>query len=69
MPYSNRIKTLEESYRLVESQIASMEKLENVDTKKLDYLQQCKNKYLLQLRDLRKAQYEATQEVDFGDDR
>ena len=68
MPYSNRIKTLEESYNLVEAQIKLMEKSENPDKDKLNKLWEAKNKYLKELRDLRRAQYEATQIVDFGDE-
>ena len=60
MPYSNRIKTLEESYNLVEAQIKLMEKSENPDKDKLSKLWEAKNKYLKELRDLRRAQYEAT---------
>lgn len=69
MPYSNRIKTLEESYKLVETQINVIEKSENPDKDKLAKLYEAKNKYLSDLRDLRKAQYEYYQELDFGDDR
>ena len=46
MPYSNRIKTLEESYNLVEAQIKLMEKSENPDKDKLNKLWEAKNKYL-----------------------
>lgn len=68
MPYSNRIKTLEESYRLVDTQIESLNKLGG-DQEKIKKLTEFKNKYLIELRDLRRAQYEHTQIIDFGDDR
>jgi hypothetical protein len=65
--YENRIKTLEESYRLVEIQIANLEKADDVDTKKLSKLLEARDKYLDQLRLLRRAQYEDSQTVDFDD--
>lgn len=68
MPYSNRIRTLEESFRLVEIQIAAVEQSDNPDKAKLANLLESRNKYLNQLRDLRRAQYENSQIVDFGDE-
>lgn len=68
MPYSNRIRTLEESLRLVETQINVVQNSDSVDQNKLNNLQQAKNKYLTELRELRRAQYESTQIVDFGDE-
>ena len=68
MPYSNRIRTLEESYNLVESQINALEKSENPDKDKIAKLREAREKYLFQLRDMRRAQYEESQHVDFGDD-
>lgn len=65
--YDSRIKMLEESHRLVEIQIANLEKSENVDTEKLDRLKESKTKYLDQLRLLRREQYEDSQTVDFDD--
>ena len=65
--YHSRIKMLEESHRLVEIQIANLEKSENVDTEKLDRLKESKTKYLDQLRLLRREQYEDSQTVDFDD--
>ena len=69
MPYSNRIKTLEESYRLLGEQIKILESSKNYDMDKMKNLIQNKNMCLEQLRDLRKLQYNYTQIVDFGDDR
>lgn len=69
MPYSNRIRTLEESYSQVEIQINTIEKSENPDKEKLSKLNEAKAKYLNELRIMRRAQYEANQIVDFGDDR
>lgn len=69
MPYSGRIKSLEESLRLVEIQLSALHKAENNDPKKLNDLNEARNKYLSQLKVLRREQYEANQEVDFGDDR
>lgn len=69
MPYSRRIKALEESYNLVESQIKIVESSESPDRAKLIKLHEAKNKYLSELKVMRRAQYEAHQEVDFGDDR
>lgn len=69
MPYSNRIKTLEESYRLVESQLEVIEKSENPDVDKLTKLREAKNKYLSELRTMRRAQYEENQTVHYDDDR
>jgi hypothetical protein len=69
MPYINRIKALEENYTLIENQISAIEKSENPDKEKLSKLYDTKNKYLVELRDLRRAQYDYYQEVDLGDDR
>jgi hypothetical protein len=67
MPYTSRIKTLEESYRLVDIQISNLEKSDPVDVSKLDRLKESKNNYLTQLRELRRLQYEDSQRVDFDD--
>lgn len=69
MPYTNRIKSLEESYRLVEVQLSIQEKQEPIDEEKLKKLRDARNKYLNELRDLRRAQYDYHQTVDYGDDR
>jgi hypothetical protein len=55
---------LEESYRLVEAQISN-----TTDTDKLAQLNDTKTKYLNQLRELRRLEYEERQIVDFSDDR
>ena len=68
MTYSNRIKTLEESYRLVESQIENLEQSDNPDVDKLTKLRDIRNKYLSELRIMRRAQYEDSQSVNFDDD-
>ena len=67
MPYRNRIRTLEESYRVVQTQIETLEKLENSDKKKLNELYEYREKYLTQLREYRRAQYDEDQRVDFDD--
>jgi hypothetical protein len=64
MSYSGRIRMLEESYRLVEAQISN-----TTDTDKLAQLNDTKTKYLNQLRELRRLEYEERQIVDFSDDR
>ena len=67
MPYRNRIRTLEESYRVVQTQIETLEKTENSDKKKLNELYEYREKYLTQLREYRRAQYDEDQRVDFDD--
>jgi hypothetical protein len=67
MPYSSRIKTLEESHRLIDIQISNLEKSELVDKDKLSRLRESRNNYLTQLRELRRLQYEDSQRVDFDD--
>jgi len=67
MPYRNRIRTLEESYRMVQSQIEKLEPVENADKKKLSELYEYREKYLTQLREYRRAQYDEDQRVDFDD--
>lgn len=69
MSYTSRIKTLEESYKLVEIQINNLENAEVVDQEKLQRLREAKSNYWNQLRDLRRAQYEDSQRVEFDDDR
>lgn len=70
MPYTNRIKTLEESYRLVENQLFQLEKSGSTDSDKITQLRQAKEKYLNELRHMRRAQWDNDHEtVDFGDDR
>lgn len=69
MPYRERIKTLEESHRMVENQLFQLEKSGSTDTEKIKKLQEAKNKYLIELRAMRRAQWDHDNEVDFGDDR
>jgi chaperonin cofactor prefoldin len=59
---------LEESYRLVETQIKTIESSEKVDTEKLTKLREAKNNYFNQLSQLRRAQYEENQQVGYGDE-
>lgn len=67
--FEQKIKSLEESFKLVENKIRQLEKSDNVDRDEITKLIATKNRYLLELRDLRKQQYEYSQTVDFGDDR
>jgi hypothetical protein len=70
MPYTNRIKILEESYRLVENQLFHLEKAGNVDAKKLAELREAKLKYMTELRVMLRAQWDHDHEtVDLDDDR
>lgn len=70
MPYTNRIKTLEESYRLVDNQLFQLEKSNSQDSVKLQKLRETKQKYLTELQQLRRAQWDHDHErVDFDDDR
>jgi hypothetical protein len=70
MPYKQRIKTLEESYRLVENQIFQLEKSGNADAKKLAELRTTSVKYMTELRQMNRAQWDHDHDtVDFGDDR
>jgi len=70
MPYTNRIKTLEESYRLIDNQLFQLEKSNSQDSAKLQKLRETKQKYLTELQQLRRAQWDHDHErVDFDDDR
>jgi hypothetical protein len=70
MPYKNRIKMLEESYRVAENQISVLEKSDNVDAEKIKRLHEAKDKYFNELRELRKIQWDHDHErVDLDDDR
>lgn len=70
MPYKNRIKTLEESYRLVDNQLFQLEKSGVGDPEKIKSLRETKQKYVSELQQLRRAQWDHDHEtVDFGDDR
>lgn len=68
MSYDQRIRTLEEAYRVVDNQLFHLEKTESKDSDKIKQLTDAKQKYLNELRQLRRAQYESSQEVDFGDE-
>jgi hypothetical protein len=70
MPYTQRIKTLEESHRIVENQIFQLEKSGNADPKKLAELRTTSVKYMSELRQMNRAQWDHDHDtVDFGDDR
>lgn len=70
MPYKQRIKTLEDSHRLVDDQLFQLEKSGSTDTKKIADLRIVKNKYLGELRMLNRAQWDHDHEtVDLDDER
>jgi hypothetical protein len=70
MPYKQRIKTLEESHRLVENQIFQLEKSGDTGSDKLKSLKETKDKYFTELRLLNRMQWDHDHNtVDFGDDR
>ena len=70
MPYTSRIKTLEESYRMVDNQLFQLEKSGSNDSAKIQKLREVKEKYLSELRVMRRAQWDHDHNtVDFGDDR
>jgi len=70
MPYQQRIKTLEESHRLVDNQLFQLEKEGSKDSDKIQKLREAKQKYLDELRHMRRAQWDHDHDtVDFGDDR
>jgi flagellar biosynthesis/type III secretory pathway chaperone len=70
MPYTQRIKTLEESHRLVDNQLFHLEKSGSTDTKKLTELREAKAKYLKELSQMRRAQWDHDHEtVQYDDDR
>ena len=70
MPYKNRIKTLEESVRMLDNQIFHLEKNSSTDIKKLADLKETKDKYNKELRLMIRAQWDNDHNtVDFGDDR
>jgi prefoldin subunit 5 len=70
MPYRSRIKTLEESIRIVDNQIFQLEKNSSTDTKKLSDLNETKDKYRKELRILTRQQWDHDNErVDLDDDR
>ena len=70
MPYRSRIKTLEESYRLVENQLFQLEKAGNADPKKIASVREASSKYMTELRQMNRAQWDHDHEtVDLDDDR
>ena len=70
MPYKNRIKTLEESVRLLDNQIFQLEKTGSTDIKKISELKENKDKYNKELRAMIRVQWDNDHNtVDFGDDR
>ena len=69
MPYKSRIKTLEESHRVVENQIFQLEK-SGGDPEKIKNLRETKEKYFNELRVMIRAQWDNDHErVDLDDDR
>lgn len=70
MPYSQRIKTLEESYDLADNQLFHLEKSGSKDTEKIQSLSEAKAKYLNEIRQLRRLQWDHDHErVHYDDDR
>jgi len=69
MPYQSRIKTLEESIRILDNQIFHLEKNGSTDTKRLTELNETKDKYNKELRLMIRAQWDNDHNsVDFSDD-
>jgi hypothetical protein len=70
MPYKNRIKTLEESVRLLDNQIFQLQKEGSADISKVKTLIETKDKYMSELRTMIRAQWDHDHEtVNFDDDR
>jgi hypothetical protein len=70
MPYKNRIKTLEESIRLLDNQIFQLQKAGSADISKVKTLIETKDKYMSELRTMIRAQWDNDHErVDLDDDR
>jgi len=70
MPYTNRIKTLEESIRLLGDQIFQLEKSSSNDTETISKLQEKKDLYTKEMRTMNKVQWEYDHDmVELGDDR
>ena len=70
MPYKSRIKTLEESVRILDNQIFQLEKNGSTDIKRLNELKETKDKYNKELRMMIRAQWDNDQEhIDLDDDR
>lgn len=69
MPYKSRIKTLEESVRMLDNQIFNLEKSSG-DPEKIKKLKETKDKYFTELRLMNRAQWDNDHNsVDYGDDR
>jgi hypothetical protein len=69
MPYRSRIKTLEESVRLLDNQIFQLEKNGSSDAKKISDLKETKDKYNRELRTMIRAQWDNDHNsVDLSDD-
>jgi hypothetical protein len=70
MPYKNRIKTLEESVRLLDNQIFQLQKEGSADISKVKTLIETKDKYMSELRTMIRAQWDHDHNtVDLDDDR
>jgi hypothetical protein len=70
MPYQSRIKTLEESIRMLDNQIFNLEKNGSDDVKKLSELKEIKDKYSKELRLMIRAQWDNDHNsIDLSDDR
>jgi hypothetical protein len=70
MPYKSRIKTLEESVRLLDNQIFQLQKTGSADVSKVKTLIETKDKYMSELRTMIRAQWDNDYErVDLDDDR
>jgi chaperonin cofactor prefoldin len=69
MPYNSRIKTLEESVRLLDNQIFHLEKNGSIDNKKISDLKEIKDKYSREIRLMVRAQWDNDHNlVDLSDD-
>jgi hypothetical protein len=69
MPYKSRIKTLEESIRLLDNQLFNLEKNGSTEPKKLSELKEVKDKYNRELRLMIRAQWDNDHNsVDLSDD-
>lgn len=68
--YEQKIKMLEESHRLIDNQLFQLERSGSKDSDTIQKLQEQKNKYLNELRNLRRLQWDIDHErVNFDDDR
>ena len=69
MPYKSRIKTLEESIRILDNQIFQLEKNDSTNDKKISELKETKDKYNKELRLMIRAQWDNDHNsVDLSDD-